>query len=295
MMKINEENRFEWIDKYLENELTEDELAFFYNALENDESLQADLQAQQETHEQLLAHARMKAYANGRQTLIEDENMYSKEEYAHFKLMQGILKEKEREDEPDFEPQQANFFKKNFRILVAVAAIIVIGLVALWISQGNREIDTEPPITNTDTTKKQEKPQQQITPEDNSEKEIAEDNPDTEKIQEEKPPIVKEDTSPKQFQIPEYTISSRLGFAGQGQPNAKRRLILIYPKSPSTDIKDLSRTHYLFDDTLRFYGKNIKAEELQLIYAQNDQEYYLVQKTDTLEIAKHPTWKVLKK
>ncbi|NJK83411.1 MAG: hypothetical protein HC912_05915 [Saprospiraceae bacterium] len=96
MMEINQENRFEWIDKYLDNELSEEELSFFYKTLENDESLQADLQTQQEMHEQMLAHARLKAYAGNQQTIIEDKNSYSKEEYVHFSLIQGILKDKEK-------------------------------------------------------------------------------------------------------------------------------------------------------------------------------------------------------
>lgn len=297
MMEINQENRFEWIDKYLENELTEDELSVFYNTLEIDESLQADLQAQQETHEQLLAHARMKAYAKGQNTPIENENMYSKEEYAHFKLIQSILKEeKEEEDDTEIEKQEGNFFKKNFKSLMAVAAMVVIGLVALWISQRNKEINTIPPIAENDTTQKQQNLVEEIIPQEDTSKEvIAEEDPDTEKIREEKKPIVKEDTNPKQFQIPEYTIMSRLGFAGKGQPNAKSRLILVYPKSPSDAIRDLSKTHYLFDDTLRFYGKNINIQELQLIYARQDQEYYLVQKVDTLKLATYEDWQLLKK
>lgn len=299
MMEINQENRFEWIDKYLENELSEEELSFFYKTLENDESLQADLQTQQEMHEQFLANGRMKVYANGQQTIIEDKNAYSKEEYANFSLIQGILKDKEKEDRPDFDAQKPNFFKKNFRVLMTIAALVVIVPIMWWLIQGKVETPIgDKPIVEEDTTKKENNSNKEVLPnipDDNSEEIVKEEKPNEEIVQEEKPQIVEEDTRPKQFKIPEYTLSSRLGFAGKGQPNAKQRTILIHTKSPSDDIKDLSKVHYFFDDTLRFYGKNINAQELQLLYLQNDAEYLLVQKTDTLEIFKYPKWSLLRR
>ncbi|NJK83412.1 MAG: hypothetical protein HC912_05920 [Saprospiraceae bacterium] len=178
---------------------------------------------------------------------------------------------------------------------MAIAAMIVVVLVVRFAFQEKPKEDLEGEIMGETDTTQTEKKVLPIEPKDTSKQVIAEKETNAEEIKDKKPQIVEVDTSPKPFQIPEYTISSRLGFAGKGQPNAKRRWILIYPKSPSDDIKDPSKVHYLFDDTLRFYGRNINAQELQLLYLQNDSEYLLVQKTDTLEIFKYPKWRLLRR
>ncbi|MDX2305830.1 MAG: hypothetical protein NW226_23685 [Microscillaceae bacterium] len=288
-MEINNENKFEWIERYIENDLNEEELQLFKQELARDETLREDLKTQQGIDKLLISSL---------EHLHLQKNLDPKKEEYKRDFQAILAKNPDLLDLPKQTNTHVFFSRLTRRPYLSIAAIFLILLTALPVYQIFWGEDKAKPGTGTlvtDTLPKEseEKP---ITDSRVGEKDTAQETQENPE-QVEDIPLPEANTKPKLAYINEYTIRQRLGLAGSPDTKtAERRAILLYSQNPSGKQKlDPSKTYYLFrpEDTLRFYG-NIQPETLKLIFVEQPKPAYLLVKgKDTLDIVQYTRWQEL--
>lgn len=297
MMEINQENRAIWIRRYLEDALNAEEVSFFEDALEKDDSLIDELENShntQEVEDLIIQSIEGVVYKNKIKDLLDRERP----------LVESSSKNTE-------EVNGTDFFLNNFRKIAAMIAILIAVISVIYLLSRNNDepkigenkdtiIDQELPKQPNDENLVEENPDQELDRNEDEEPSV-ENEPGNEIVQtpeQKNPPVQVSD--PLFTTIDEYRFKEKMGLAGVAPPKPVKRPVVIFSKKiPSKQIKDANKMHFLFKgstDTIQFYG-NVKAEELTLINEEVDKttRYYLVQNKDTVKINKRGIWQRLVK
>lgn len=274
-MEINDQNKVDWIERYLEQDLSAEENRFFEDTIHKDESLRSEFEEHKEVEKVIKLERRKEKYRQEMKDFLnENPDVLS----THKRLN-----------------SYANYQRLAAVFLLLVTSILIIYLLlpkskSPVIVKG--DIDSIQKVMDSVV----QNPDENILPNDITS--IPQDSnslaPNPEKANP-KIPGQRQNEAPVYANIAKYTLKNRLGFSGTSSRNKTNHPVLFYSNPPRPDFMKSDEIYYLFEDfvdTLRVYG-NIQIEELQLLYIESDIQYLLVIGQDTLEIYPDVDWQKL--
>lgn len=278
-MEINDQNRNEWIEKYLEHRLSTKEKNFFEASLNKDKKLELELKEQQEIAKFLSSSLKEEKHRQEIKSFLANNP----------NILLGDSKDAGNAN---------HFFLNNSSRLAAVILLLITSMLILYvlIPKKDPQVIVE---GDQDTTQKspdsliQNPPDEQVTITPMDDSNTVAPNPEQPKKDN---PTVSPNPRPIVANISKYTVKNRLGFSGTSPIRAVKHPVLLYQNPPISKLETSEGPYYLFkdfEDTLRFFG-NIQMEEIQLLYIESDIQYLLVRGQDTLEIYPDVTWQSLK-
>lgn len=261
-MFMDDENKLDWIDKYLAGELAKEEIEIFEEKMRQDPAFKEEVDVQKQAFD-LTLHTLEEI--NFR---TEINNWLTKEEKWMEEQIQTYL------NLPPYPLNNPKEVKKRKEWFWFLLIGILLGIIALFIyifyslkekeNTNARQIDSNPV-----SKKKHEHKSSGSYP-------IHTQLPEEQK----KPEVIQKE--PKLDSIPEWILKQTIGYAGNARIEKTMRLLLLYADPPSNEIKDQS-LHYYLEDTLKIFGQ-VKPSALMMIYEEPRGKYYLVYNKDTLAI-----------
>jgi hypothetical protein len=276
-MKMDEENKNEWLEKYLEGALEGNELALFQKEMETNRAFKETVETQELVHQRL-------------------------QEYMDKQAMQGILKDIFIRDKSYFESLAKEAPPKvpttDWRKIQRIGALVFLGCLLAWLfffklmyQQPQDKIvkENHDPKNTQDSNIKKDNNTLLI----DSINKVQSQDPERQKTpqQEKKQPAL----SVVLDSIPELRYKKAMGFSGSVGTEQKKRLVLFYHFLPEDDL-DASKKYYKFrDDTLRLYGLKDK-NGMKLLFYEKNAQYKLFINPDTIPLSfKEKRWKLLYK
>jgi hypothetical protein len=270
-MRINEENQFDWIDRYLENELNEVERRFLEAEKQRNpafaEALARQVEAQA-TLEKILAENRYRQRADD--LLKENTDFLNLIHQDQAKVVA-------------IRPNNTRYWQ--------MAATVFLGLVVgAYFLFFNNPFEREKEIVKNpqDTVK------QKITKKPNNEVKDSTQiiKPKSPQITENKP-ITKEKTD-RNLQIEEWILKKSMGFSGTNDIEKTSRPMLILAQSQIEKPLE-NQILYRLNDTLKIFGMQ-NPQSMRLLYQEKLGKYYLVLAKDTFPLNyRSKKWQVLRK
>ncbi|NJL13925.1 MAG: hypothetical protein HC913_13580 [Microscillaceae bacterium] len=257
---MKEDEKKEWIVKYLDNELSPEEKFSFEQTLQKDETLRQQLAAQQEAEE-----------------ILKDVILHQ----SHQAQWQRI-----KEQNKDLWPgpkKNPGFFKPYVWGIAASVLIISLLIGIYWTNRKPNDGGITSPLTQKDSTEASKDtleapptidPEKPKTPEDESP--TPKENP--------KEALPAPTLAIQKDSIPEQIFSNGLGFAGSSPTQVIYRPTVFYLKKPE-EIEEAGRYYKLEKDTLRLYGlRPSQKSSLRLLHNRQEESWRLVIAPDTFTI-----------
>ncbi|GAB4399987.1 MAG: hypothetical protein OHK0053_21130 [Microscillaceae bacterium] len=258
MMK--EDEKKEWIVKYLDNELTPEEKISFEQALQQDEALQQQLAEQQEA-EEILKEVILHQSHQAQWQRIKEQN-------------------KDLWQSPKKNP---GFFKPYIWGIAASVLIISLLIGIYWSNRKSNEEGITSPLTQKDSTEAS-KDTLAAPPTIDPEKPEAPENESPTPKQNPEEPMPTPTLAIQKDSIPEQIFSNGLGFAGSSPTQVRYRPTVFYLKKPE-EIEENGRYYKLEKDTLRLYGLSpSQKSSLRLLHNLQEESWRLVIAFDTFKI-----------
>jgi hypothetical protein len=270
-MEITEENKYDWIGRYLDNELNEAELIFFEQAQMTNPDLAAEVKRQveaQKTLENILFENQMRQEARAL-WLAEDNDIADN--------LRPIT------------PRPSQVTTRYWQLAAVLVGILAISWGVLYYNDWfEPKIVANPQDSLKEKIVKQEL---QKNPQDSGKSII---DPEQKKPQIVDNQKVIDKKTDRILQIEELIIKTTMGYSGNLKPEKTRRPLLILDKPP-VEANDEKSIIYRLSDTLKIYGI-ADVQKLQLLYREELAKYYLIVEKDTFPLNyRTRKWQFLKK
>ncbi|MEO1655093.1 MAG: hypothetical protein AAFU64_16215, partial [Bacteroidota bacterium] len=242
VVEINKENQLEWIERYLDQQLSADELVVLQQALQQNPSFQEALENHQKADQLILDSLKREKYRRDFHKILEKNTPLFEQEYP---------------PSASSSPTYLPFSIRHLGILLIL--LIFLGLLGFYYLpfQKSPTSDKQEPIRHTEN--KGMESQEADIQDDSFPQDTLSINPQTEASLTEKPTTqapLSNIPDPSLFSIPEYQLRRRLGLAGLAEQQPYLRPALFYRQNPPHQSFAPQAMHYLFqpEDTLRLFG-----------------------------------------
>ncbi len=275
-MEINEENKYQWIEDYLESSLDKTEKKFFEEELEKNPPLKVDFE------EQRRAQSSLEAYFADEKTRL---------------LAQKIVRQNKDIIDVTFRdsPNPGNNPLSNFRFYLLLMGLVLPLLFLLFYffwkpdsslgeeKKGSEEINdtvSYPPSSP------------EIVPSPSLINEDGGSASGKDSLPVASPQSTIVDTSPQIDSIIEIVLGESYGFGPSNGYASRMRRVLKYSQAPES-LRPIPERAYLFDDTLRIYG-SIDLQTSRLLFYENESKYKLKIRQDTFTLFRYEDWQNLR-
>ncbi|MCU0447204.1 MAG: hypothetical protein MUE85_20095 [Microscillaceae bacterium] len=275
-MKIDDENKYDWIERYLDNELNEAELKFFEQARINHPAFAEEVNRQveaQKTLENILFENQIRQEA--RALWQEDDETVERTPFANNSRQVAL--------------RPSKITSRYWQLAAVLVGILAISWGVLYYNDWFEPKIVANPLDSLKEKIVKQEPQK--TPQDSG-KSIIEPKPNNQQIVDNQK--VMEKKTAQILQIEELIIKTTRGYSGNLKPEKTQRPLLILDKSPM-DSNVEKYIIYRLADTLKIYGI-ADAQKMQLLYREELAKYYLIVEKDTFPLNyRTRKWQFLKK
>jgi hypothetical protein len=273
-MKIDDENKYDWIDRYLENELNEAELIFFEQEKANNPDFASQVNRQLEAQKNLERFLRESTTRQEADFLLRDNKT----------LIDSLTQESSKA--VPLRPMIGNH--KYWQM----AAAALFGLLALTYGVFYYfDFFRQPEIVKIPVDSLKQKIVEKPIHKDNQDSvsKLKTPNPqiaDNQKVIKESPWRIE--------QIEELILKKTMGYAGNNNREKTSRPMKIYAQSPLEKPTE-NQIIYRLTDTLQIYGIR-DTRLLRLLYREELAKYFLIVQNDTFSLNyRTRKWQLLKK